>query len=185
MGSGLNKFKRCSEKSDIFKGNYICYTGLLKLIVYSRAVCTTKISNTKGRAPFECTNSLRSCFASFITHHGTFCSFICLSASSYRKSRKNKRNENVSCRCIISCFLAMQSPLSFANTFRMAMFLSPRKFALLLFSFLFLLFRNACLLVVPIVSPRARLALQVLMMSTYGPQKHLLCQFHGKLINTQ
>lgn len=118
MGSGLNKFKRCSEKSDIFKGNYICYTGLLKLIVYSRAVCTTKISNTKGRAPFEYTNSLRSCFASFITHHGTFCSFICLSASSYRKSRKNKRNENVSCRCIISCFLAIQSPLSFANTFR-------------------------------------------------------------------
>lgn len=113
MENGLNKLKRCSEKSDnIKKGSCMYSTGLLKWIVYSRAVYATKISNAKGRAPFEFTYSWRRCFPPFITHRGTFCSSLQEEAGRQLKSKKNRRNQNKSCRSITFHFLLLGHTLS-------------------------------------------------------------------------
>lgn len=61
--------------------------GLLKWIVYLRAVYATKICNAKERAPFESTHSSRTYFPPFNTYHSTLCSSLQEEAGRQLKSK--------------------------------------------------------------------------------------------------
>lgn len=169
--------KRCSVKSDhIKKGNCMYSTGLLKWIIYSRAVYATKISNAKERVPFEFTYSWRRYFPPFITHRGTFCSPPQGEAGRQVKSQKNK-SQNKSCRSITFHFLLLGHALSslLCRDFHTGTFLFPHR---RYFPSSPSHWKPLLPLAVPSVSPGGRLTPQVLMVTAYDPKKHPLCPPH-------
>lgn len=181
MGNRLNKSKRCSEKSDhIKKGNCIYSTGLLKWIVYSRAVYATRISNAQERAPFEFTYSWRRYFPPFITHRCMFCSSLQEDAGRQLKRKKDRRDQNKSCRSITLHFLLLGHVLSLLPLLPAQAFSSSCVGAIFLPSSLpSPLAGNFCYLWSFPVFPRERLMPQLLMMTAYAQQKHPSCLPHA------